>query len=110
MVRALVRQDTTEGGGERSVPLPQFAVDALHRSGTLREPDNFGTQCAKSVNRSGCRTCLRTVPQDCGHALDDSGLSAADQLGHARPSALMNEVLGHAIAHDRSRSDSSPSL
>ena len=29
--QGLVRQDTTEGGAQRSVPLPQFAVDALHR-------------------------------------------------------------------------------
>ena len=60
----LVRQDnTTKGGNARSVPLPQFAVDALHRrkgeqprantagvlffpssAGTLRDPDNFGKQ------------------------------------------------------------------
>jgi integrase len=58
----LVRQDTTNGGGARSVPLPQFALDALHRrkgeeprpnmaevifpwsTGTLRDPDNFGKQ------------------------------------------------------------------
>ena len=60
--QGLVRQDTTKSGAERSVPLPQFAVDALHRrkgevprpntagvifpssAGTLRDPDNFGKQ------------------------------------------------------------------
>ena len=60
--KGLVRQDTTKGGGARSVPLPQFAADALHRrkaeedrpntagvifpssTGTLRDPDNFGKQ------------------------------------------------------------------
>jgi integrase len=60
--QGLVRQDRTKGGDERSVPLPQFAVDALHRrkggrqrpntvgvifpssTGTLRDPDNFGKQ------------------------------------------------------------------
>ena len=60
--QGVVRQDTTKGGAERSVPLPQFAVDALHRrkgeaprpntvgvifpssAGALRDPDNFGKQ------------------------------------------------------------------
>jgi integrase len=38
--QGLVRQDRTKGGDERSVPLPQFAVDALHRRKGGRQGPN----------------------------------------------------------------------
>jgi integrase len=107
--QGLVRQDTTKGGAARSVPLPQFAVEALRRrkhehvgpntaagvifpssTGTLRDPDNFGKQWREvredlglpDVSSHSFRKTVATL-------IDDSGLSArigADQLGHARPS------------------------
>jgi integrase len=99
----LIRQDTTKGGGARSVPLPQFAIDALHRRkrdplrtstadvifassmGTLRDPDNFGKQWREVRESLG----LPDVPshsfrKTVATLIDDSGLSArigADQLG-----------------------------
>lgn len=117
----LVRQDTTKGGTARSVPLPQFAVDALHRrkgarqgpntagvifpssSGTLRDPDNFGKQWREvreslglpDVSSHSFRKTVATL-------IDDSGLSArigADQLGHARPSMTQDVYMSRGQVH-----------
>jgi integrase len=117
----LVRQETTKGGGARSVPLPQFAVDALHRrkgsnlrpntsgvifpssTGTLRDPDNFGKQWREvreslglpDVSSHSFRKTVATL-------IDDSGLSArvgADQLGHARPSMTQDVYMSRGQVH-----------
>ena len=119
--QGLVRQDTTKGGAERSVPLPQFAVDALHRrkgevprpntagvifpssAGTLRDPDNFGKQWREvreslglpDVSSHSFRKTVATL-------IDDSGLSArigADQLGHARPSMTQDVYMSRGQVH-----------
>ena len=119
--QGLVRQDTTKGGAERSVPLPQFAVDALHRrkgevprpntagvifpssAGTLRDPDNFGKQRREvreslglpDVSSHSFRKTVATL-------IDDSGLSArigADQLGHARPSMTQDVYMSRGQVH-----------
>lgn len=119
--QGLVRQDTTKGGGARSVPLPQFAVDALHRrkgeeprpntagvifpssTGTLRDPDNFGKQWREvretlglpDVSSHSFRKTVATL-------IDDSGLSArigADQLGHARPSMTQDVYMSRGQVH-----------
>jgi integrase len=117
----LVRQDTTKGGGARAIPLPQFAVDALHRrkgeqprtttagvifpssTGTLRDPDNFGKQWREvreslglpDVSSHSFRKTVATL-------IDDSGLSArigADQLGHARPSMTQDVYMSRGQVH-----------
>jgi integrase len=117
----LVRQHTTKGGGARSISLPQFAVDALHRrkgdkprantagvifpssAGTLRDPDNFGKQWRKvreslglpDVSSHSFRKTVATL-------MDDSGLSArigADQLGHARPSMTQDVYMSRGRVH-----------
>jgi integrase len=116
----LVRQDTTKGGGSRSVALPQFAVDALTRrmveqrpnqagvifpssTGTLRDPDNFGKQWREvreslglpDVSSHSFRKTVATL-------IDDSGLSArigADQLGHARPSMTQDVYMSRGQVH-----------
>lgn len=117
----LVRQDTTKGGGRRSVALPQFAVDALYRrkgdeprpttsdvifpssTGTLRDPDNFGKQWREvrddlglpDVSSHSFRKTVATL-------IDDSGLSArigADQLGHARPSMTQDVYMSRGRVH-----------
>lgn len=119
--KGLVRQDTTKGGGARSVPLPHFAVDALHRrkgdplrsstadvifpssTGTLRDPDNFGKQWREvrddlglpDVSSHSFRKTVATL-------IDDSGLSArigADQLGHARPSMTQDVYMNRGQVH-----------
>lgn len=119
--KGLVRQDRTKGGDARSVPLPQFAVDALHRrkgarqgpntagvifpssTGTLRDPDNFGKQWREvrddlglpDVSSHSFRKTVATL-------IDDSGLSArigADQLGHARPSMTQDVYMSRGQVH-----------
>ena len=118
----LVRQDTTKGGAARTVPLPQFAVDALHvrkaaaderpntaavifpsSAGTLRDPDNFGKQWREvrddlglpDVSSHSFRKTVATL-------IDDTGLSArigADQLGHARPSMTQDVYMSRGVVH-----------
>jgi integrase len=118
----LLRQDTTKGGAARTVPLPRFAVDALHTrkaaaderpntagvifpssAGTLRDPDNFGKQWREvrealglpDVSSHSFRKTVATL-------IDDSGLSArigADQLGHARPSMTQDVYMSRGQVH-----------
>lgn len=119
--QGLVRQDTTKGGGARSVPLPQFAVDTLHRrkgetprpntagvifpssAGALRDPDDFGRQWRQvreslgvpDVSSHSFRKSLATL-------IDDSGLSArvgADQLGHAKVSMTQDVYMSRGQVH-----------
>lgn len=119
--QGLVRQDRTKGGDVRSVPLPQFAVDALRRrkhehagpntagvifpssTGTLRDPDNFAKQWREvrgeldlpDVSSHSFRKTVATL-------IDDSGLSArigADQLGHARPSMTQDVYMSRGQVH-----------
>jgi integrase len=117
----LVRQDTTKGGGERSIPLPQFAVDALHRrkgeytrpntsgvifpssTGTLRDPDNFGKQWREVRDELGLPDVTsHSFRKTVATLIDDSGLSArigADQLGHARPSMTQDVYMSRGQVH-----------
>nr|WP_253869763.1 tyrosine-type recombinase/integrase [Mycobacterium sp. 1164966.3] len=55
--QGLVRQDTTKGGGSRSVPLPRFAVDALHRrKGEQPGPNTAGVIFRPRQGRCATRT------------------------------------------------------
>jgi integrase len=117
----LVRQETTKGGGTRSVPLPQFAVDALHRrkgdplrtgasgvifpssTGTVRDPDNFGKQWREVRDSLGLPdVSSHSFRKTVATLIDDSGLSArigADQLGHARPSMTQDVYMSRGQVH-----------
>lgn len=117
----LIRQDTTKGGGARSVPLPQFAVDALHRrkgeqqrpdaagvifpssAGTFRDPDNFGKQWREVRDSLGLPdVSSHSFRKTVATLIDDSGLSArigADQLGHARPSMTQDVYMSRGQVH-----------
>lgn len=119
--RGLERQDTTKTGEDRSMALPQFAVDMLHRrksgrqgpnsagvifpssTGTLRDPDNFGKQWREvrddlglpDVSSHSFRKAVATL-------IDDNGLSsrvAADQLGHARVSMTTDTYMTRRQVH-----------
>jgi integrase len=116
-----VRQDTTKGGGARSISLPQFALDALHRrkggrqgpnsvgmifpssTGTLRDPDNFGKQWREVRDELGLPdVSSHSFRKTVATLIDDSGLSArigADQLGHARPSMTQDVYLSRGHIH-----------
>jgi integrase len=117
----LIRQDTTKGGGARSVPLPHFAIDALHRRksdplrtstadvifpssvGTLRDPDNFGKQWREVRDSLGLPdVSSHSFRKTVATLIDDSGLSArigADQLGHARPSMTQDVYMSRGQVH-----------
>jgi len=118
----LVRQDTTKGGAARTVPLPQFAVDALHTrkaaaderpntagvifpssAGTLGDPDNFGKQWRKVRDSLGLPdVSSHSFRKTVATLIDDSGLSArigADQLGHARPSMTQDVYMSRGQVH-----------
>jgi integrase len=120
--QGLVRQDTTKGGAARSVPLPQFAADALHRrkaaaqqrpnsagvifpssAGTLRDPDNFGKQWREVREALGLpEVTSHSFRKTVATLIDDSGLSArigADQLGHARPSMTQDVYMNRGQIH-----------
>jgi integrase len=114
-------QDTTKGGAERSVPLAQFAVDALHRrkgeaprpntagvifpssAGTLRDPDNFGKQWRQVRESLGLPdVSSHSFRKTVAKLIDDSGLSArigADQFGHARPSMTQDVYMSRGQVH-----------
>jgi integrase len=119
--KGLVRQDTTKSGSARSVPLPRFAVDALHRrkgdplrsstagvifpssTGTLRDPDNFGKQWREVREELGLPDVTsHSFRKTVATLIDDSGLSArigADQLGHARPSMTQDVYMSRGQVH-----------
>lgn len=119
--QGLVRQETTKGGGRRSVPLPRFAVDALHRrkgeqpgpntagvifpssTGTLRDPDNFGKQWREVRDSLGLPdVSSHSFRKTVATLIDDSGLSArigADQLGHSRPSMTQDVYMSRGQVH-----------
>jgi integrase len=120
--QGLIRQETTnKGGEERSVSLPRFAVDALHRrkgehtrpntsgvifassTGTLRDPDNFGKQWREVRDDLGLPDVTsHSFRKTVATLIDDSGLSArigADQLGHARPSMTQDVYMSRGQVH-----------
>jgi integrase len=119
--QGLLRQDRTKGGDERTIPLPQFAIDALHRrkgsrqgpntagvifhssTGTIRDPDNFGKQWREVRNELGLPdVSSHSFRKTVATLIDDSGLSArigADQLGHARPSMTQDVYMSRGRVH-----------
>ncbi|WP_267307036.1 tyrosine-type recombinase/integrase [Mycobacterium barrassiae] len=119
--KGLVRQERTKGGDERSVALPQFAIDALHRrkgdplrtstgdvifpssTGTLRDPDNFSKQWREVRDSLGLPdVSSHSFRKTVATLIDDSGLSArigADQLGHARPSMTQDVYMSRGRVH-----------
>lgn len=119
--QGLIRQDRTKGGEARSIPLPQFAVDALHQrkgsrqgpntagvifpssTGTIRDPDNFGKQWREVRDELGLPdVSSHSFRKTVATLIDDSGLSArigADQLGHARPSMTQDVYMSRGRLH-----------
>jgi integrase len=119
--QGLIRQDWTKGRKKRSILLPRFAVDALHRrkgsrqgpntagvifpssTGTLRDPDNMGKQWAEvRENLSLPDVSSHSFRKTVATLIDDSGLSArigADQLGHARPSMTQDVYMSRGRFH-----------
>ena len=98
--------------GERTLPLPDFALDMLHRRAQTHTtgplfPDSVGGWRDPSNTRRDLRTARGTqgfawvtshvFRKTCATILDDAGRSAraiADQLGHSRPSITQDIYLG----------------
>ena len=108
--RALSGRDASKGAAQRSVPLPQFAVDALHRRkgevprpkhgrcdlpvigghaagpGQLRQAVPRGSRVARVAGR-----VFAQLPQDCGHAHRRQGVVGADRGRPTRPRASVDD-------------------
>jgi integrase len=98
--------------GERTLPLPSFAMDMLRRRALTCSrgplfPDSVGGWRDPSNTRRDLRTARGThgfawvtshvFRKTCATILDEAGLSAraiADQLGHSRPSLTQDVYLG----------------
>lgn len=112
----LVREDFTKtAAGERTLPLPQFALDMLaarerkgpmvfeSSAGTLRDPDTVSRQwrqvrAALDLEWVTSHTFRKTVAT----IIDDEGLTArhaADQLGHAQVSMTQDVYFGRGRTH-----------
>jgi site-specific recombinase XerD len=112
--------DTKSAAGKRTLPLPQFSVDALKlrqgrafvgeqpmilpsTTGTWRDPNNFGKQWRTVREELG-------VPDITTHSfrktiatlIDDAGLSprvGADQLGHSKVSMTQDTYMARGRVH-----------
>ena len=114
--QGLVREDFTKTeAGQRTLPLPQFAIDMLEArerkgpmvfessAGTLRDPDTVSRQwrqvrAALDLEWVTSHTFRKTV----GTLLDEEGLTArqaADQLGHAQVSMTQDVYFGRGRTH-----------
>ncbi|SER38993.1 site-specific integrase [Lentzea albida] len=120
----LIRKSTKTEAGERTLPLPRWALDMLWRRraatlfpngpvfpnslGGLRDPSNTRRDIRKA--RGGEEFAWVTshvFRKTAATILDEAGLSArvvADQLGHARPSMTQDTYLARK-AVDRKAAD-----
>ena len=119
--KGLMRVDKTKtAAGQRTLPLPTFAVTVLasrrslpyfgqqsmvfpSTAGTWRDPDNFGARWREVREQLG-------VPDATSHSfrktvatlIDDEGLSArigADHLGHSRVSMTQDKYMARGRVH-----------
>ena len=105
-----------KGGDDRTLPLPQFAVDMLRRRlagssgrgpvfpdalGGWRDPSNTSRDLRTARGTAGFTWVTSHVfRKTCATILDEAGLSAraiADQLGHARPSMTQDVYMGRKV-------------
>ena len=105
-----------KGGDDRTPPLPQFAVEMLHRRlatwsgrgplfpdalGGWRDPSNTSRDLRTARGTAGFTWVTSHVfRKTCATILDEAGLSAraiADQLGHARPSMTRDVYMGRKV-------------
>ncbi|WP_258175390.1 tyrosine-type recombinase/integrase [Actinopolyspora mortivallis] len=119
--KGLVRKSTKSSSGERTLPLPSWAVEMLRRRESKRGdreepvfPDSLGGLRDPSNTRRDLRKARGTEEftwvtshvfrKTAATILDEAGLSArvvADQLGHSRPSLTQDVYLGRkAVTED----------
>ena len=109
-----------KGGGDRTLPLPPFAVDMLRdvnpgsdrrwplfpdSVGGWRDPSNTSRDLRTAPGRAGFTWVTSHVfRKTCATILDEAGPvrpRLADQLGHARPSMTQDVYMGRKIASTR---------
>ncbi|SDP82749.1 tyrosine-type recombinase/integrase [Lentzea jiangxiensis] len=117
----LIRKSTKTEAGERTLPLPRWALDMLKRRravtlfpngpvfpsslGGLRDPSNVRRDLRKA--RGGEEFAWVTshvFRKTAATILDEAGLSArlvADQLGHARPSMTQDVYFARKVVDKR---------
>ncbi|SDR08861.1 tyrosine-type recombinase/integrase [Actinopolyspora saharensis] len=119
--KGLVRKSTKSSSGERTLPLPSWAVEMLRQRkaerGTSGEPvfpDSLGGLRDPSNTRRDLRKARgseefgwvtsHVFRKTAATILDEAGLSArvvADQLGHSRPSLTQDVYMGRkAVTED----------
>jgi integrase len=112
--------DTKTHAGRRTIPLPQFAVDALRErrthpylgeltvsfpstAGTLCDPNNFGKQCRKVRDQLGVPgVTTHSFRKTVATLIDEEGLSArvgADHLGHSKVSLTQDRYMSRGRVH-----------
>jgi integrase len=119
--RGLVRiEDTKSDAGQRTLPLPRFAIDVLRERrnlpflglqdvifpssvGTLRDPNNFGKQWRKVRDQLGVAgVTTHSFRKTVATLIDQDGMSArvgADQLGHAKVSMTQDRYMARGRVH-----------
>jgi integrase len=114
--KGLIRKSTKTEYGERTLPLPSWAVDMLRRRfaetedpdgpvfpdslGGLRDPSNTRRVLRETRGSEGFAWITSHVfRKTAATILAEAGLSArliADQLGHSRPSMTQDVYMGRA--------------
>jgi len=113
--------DTKSEAGQRTIPLPRFAVDVLRErrnhpylrqlpvifpstAGTLRDPNNLGKQWRKVRDELGAPgVTTHSFRKTVATLIDDDGLSArvgADHLGHAKVSMTQDRYMSRGRVHN----------
>jgi integrase len=117
----LVRIDETKStASRRTLPLPQFAVQALGKrrlkpylgqqavifpstAGSLRDPNNFGKEWRKARDELGLpEVTTHSFRKTVATLIDDEGLSArigADHLGHSKVSMTQDRYMSRGRVH-----------
>lgn len=112
--------DTKSAAGKRTLPLPQFAVDALKlrhgrpfvgelpmifasTAGTWRDPNNFGKRWRTVRDDLGvAEITTHSFRKTVATLIDDAGLSprvGADQLGHSKVSMTQDTYMARGRVH-----------
>jgi integrase len=119
--KGLERIDETKtAAGQRTIPLPQFAIDTLvtrrdlpylgeqtvifpSSAGTLRDPDNFGKTWRAARDELGVpEVTTHSFRKTVATLIDDEGLSArigADHLGHSNVSMTQDRYMARGRVH-----------
>lgn len=116
----LFRKSTKSEAGERTLPLPSWAVEMLERRkattphprgpvfpdslGGLRDPSNTRRDLRDARGPEFAWVTSHVFRKTAATILDEAGLTArivADQLGHSRPSMTQDVYLGRKVVDRR---------